>query len=319
MMPIRHIFITNPAAGKKDRTLSAASHIGQLCKRLGLEYEIFVTEYPGHAGEIVDRQRAAHPDRLLRFYACGGDGTLNEVAGAAVQHDNTQVTHYPMGSGNDFIRMFEELDRFHQLEELICGDVLELDYLQTSAGVSVNIFSVGADARISADMQKYKRLPLLSGSSAYVAAIAEHFVRGLCRPCHIAVDGQVFDGTQTLVLAANGRFYGGGFYPAPDADPADGWMDVIVVHKVSRLTAARVIGMYQKGHAKDLPEYITILRAKEMTITSTDGKPFVLNLDGENRKADAIHVRIPDRKMHFVVPKGVRVQPAGTGVLPLKK
>lgn len=319
MMPMRHIFITNPAAGKKDQTLSAAGHIGRLCKEMGLEYEIFVTEYPRHACEIVDRERAEHPDKVLRFYACGGDGTLNEVAGAAVQHDHTQVTHYPMGSGNDFIRMFHDLDRFRDLKELICGDVLELDYLQTDSGVSVNIFSVGADARISAGMQKYKRLPLLSGSAAYIAAIGEHFIRGLCRPCHIEVDGQVFDGRQTLVLAANGRFYGGGFYPAPEADPADGLMDVIIVHGVSRLTAARVIGMYQKGHSKDLPEYITMLRAKEMTITSVDGKPFVLNLDGENCTADSIRVHIPARKMHFVVPRGAHMQAPGTGVVPLKK
>ena len=82
MMPMRHIFITNPAAGKKDQTLSAAGHIGRLCKEMGLEYEIFVTEYPRHACEIVDRERAEHPDKVLRFYACGGDGTFNEtVAG----------------------------------------------------------------------------------------------------------------------------------------------------------------------------------------------------------------------------------------------
>lgn len=318
MMPVRHIFIINPAAGKKDQTLTAASHIGQLCKRLELEYEIFITEYPRHACEIVDRECQKYPDRLLRFYACGGDGTLNEVAGAAVQHENTQVAHYPMGSGNDFIRMFEDLDRFHDLEELMQGDVLELDYLQTDYGVSVNIFSIGADARISAGMQKYKRLPMLGGSAAYVASIGEHFIRGLCRPCRIEVDGQVFDGNQTLVLAANGRYYGGGFYPAPDADPADGLMDVVIVHGVSRLTAARVIGIYQKGHAKDLPEYITVLRAKEMTVTSTDGKPFVLNLDGENCTADSIRVWIPSRKMQFVVPQGTGVLPPGTGVLPLK-
>ena len=319
MMPMRHIFIANPAAGKKDQTLTAAGHIGRLCRELGLEYEIFVTEYPRHACEIVDRERAEHPDKLLRFYACGGDGTLNEVAGAAVQHDNTQVTHYPMGSGNDFIRMFRDLERFHDLKELLEGDVLELDYLQTDCGVSVNIFSVGADARISAGMQKYKRLPGLGGSAAYIASIGEHFIRGLCRPCRVEVDGRVFDGKQTLVLAANGRFYGGGFYPTPDADPTDGWMDVVIVHGVSRLTAAKVIGMYQKGHAKDLPEYITVLRAKEMTITSTDGKTFVLNLDGENRPADSLRVWVPQRKMHFVVPRGVEILPPGTGVTPLKK
>lgn len=314
MEALRHIFIVNPAAGNKDRTLSAAGQIGLLCRSLGLEYEIFVTEYPRHACEIVNRERVRHPDKPLRFYACGGDGTLNEVAGAAVQHDNTQVTHYPMGSGNDFIRMFSELDRFRDLEELVCGHVLELDYLQTDHGVSVNIFSIGADARISAGMQKYKRLPMLGGSTAYLAAIGEHFIRGLCRPCHVEVDGRVFDGKQTLVLCANGRFYGGGFYPAPDADPADGLMDIVIVHGVSRLTAARVIGQYQKGRAKEMPEHITTLRASEMRITSTDGKPFVLNLDGENCLADSIRVWVPRRKMHFVVPRGVELQPPGTGV-----
>ncbi len=318
MMPLRHIFILNPAAGKKDQTMSAAAAIGRLCKQRELEYEIFVTEYPRHASEIVDRQRAEHPDKLLRFYACGGDGTLNEVAGAAVLHEHTQVTHYPMGSGNDFLRMFCDLERFRDLEELIDGDVLDLDYLQTDQGVSVNIFSIGADARISAGMQKYKRLPFLGGSAAYIASIGEHFIRGLCRPCCVEVDGKTFEGKQTLVLAANGRFYGGGFYPAPDADPTDGLMDVVIVHAVSRLTAARVIGAYQKGHAKDLPEYITVLRAKEMTLYSTDGKPFILNLDGENRPADALRVWVPERKMHFVVPRGVSILPPGTGVAPLK-
>lgn len=310
MEPIRHVFIANPAAGKRDQTMPVASRIGEIAKRHGLNYEIFVTKYPKHASKIVDAQCEAYPDQLLRFYACGGDGTLNEVAGAAVQHPNTQVTHYPLGSGNDFIRIFgEEVERFRQLENLITGEALELDYIQTDCGVAVNIFSVGVDARISAGMQKYKRLPLITGSGAYMAAIAEHFIRGLNAPYQVEVNGRRFEGKQALVLAANGRYYGGGFHPAPEADPTDGLMDIVVVHQVARLTAARVIGAYQKGHAPALPQYMTCLRTAEMTITSGNGKPMTVNLDGERAEARQLRVWVPEEKMHFVVPRGTRVQP----------
>ena len=310
MEPIRHIFITNPAAGKRDQTMPVASWIGDLARRRGLEYDIFVTKYPKHAGKIVEEQCEAFPDRQLRFYACGGDGTLNEVASAAVRYDHAQVTHYPIGSGNDFIRIFgDQLSRFQQLEELVDGEELPLDYIQTDCGVALNIFSVGVDARIGAGMQKYKRLPLITGSGAYIAAIAEHFVRGLNEDYEVEINGQVFAGKKALVLAANGRYYGGGFHPAPLADPTDGLLDVVIVHQVARLTAARVIGAYQKGHAHELPEYMACLRTKEMRISSRNGKPMVLNLDGERADAVQLRVWVPDRKLRFVVPKGTRVQP----------
>ena len=52
----------------------------------------------------IEQEAAA--GQPLRVYACGGDGTLNECVCGAVGCDNVAVTHYPCGTGNDFVRCF---------------------------------------------------------------------------------------------------------------------------------------------------------------------------------------------------------------------
>ena len=102
----KHIFIINPAAGRSDQTAPVAGVIGELLRRRALDYEILITEAPKHATRLVAEAAARAGDRPLRFYACGGDGTLNEVATAVVRIPNAACTHFPTGSGNDFIKIF---------------------------------------------------------------------------------------------------------------------------------------------------------------------------------------------------------------------
>lgn len=101
---MRHLFLLNPRAGKYDRTQEVREKI-RLPWR-GREGAL------GGGGDAVPRPcRGAGPGRggdgeAVRIYACGGDGTLNECAVGAAGFANAAVTHYPMGSGNDFLRMF---------------------------------------------------------------------------------------------------------------------------------------------------------------------------------------------------------------------
>lgn len=74
-----------------------------------------------------------------------------------------------------------------------------------------------------------------------------NFIRGIHEHYVVDVDGQHFDGNQTLMCIANGRYYGGSFNPVPDAEPDDGLLDVLLVRDVSRATMLRVIGKYKAG------------------------------------------------------------------------
>ena len=301
---MKHVFIINPAAGKQDSTVEVAAAIRAVCVERGLEYDILPTEYPKHAVELVKKKAVEYAGEAIRFYACGGDGTLNEVAAGAAGLANVSITHYPCGSGNDFIKLFGvDCQSFKKLENLIDGKDVELDYIESDCGVCLNVFSVGLDARIASGMPKYKRIPLLQGSMAYHAATVEHLLRGLHEPYGVEIDGESYDGRYTLILAANGRFYGGGYNPVPDADPTDGTLDVLTIDAVDVLTIARIIGPYKAGHYREYPRYIKHHRAREMTVWHKDGKDLTVNLDGEIVKTPRVSLRVADHKIRFTIPQ----------------
>lgn len=310
---MKHIFLINPAAGKSDSTVGLAGQLRESCTRRGLDYDIRITEYPRHAVTLVRELAAAHPGEALRFYACGGDGTLNEVACGAAGLPNVSITHFPCGSGNDFIKLFDgEAAAFHRLEGLPDGQELEVDYIRSDRGVSLNILTVGVDARIARDMQKYKRIPLLGGSMAYNVATVENVLRGLCEDYTVEVDGVDYSGRYTLILAANGRFYGGGFCPVPEAAPTDGLLEVLLVREVSLFTVMKVIGAYKAGRHRELPRYITHLQAKSLRIAAAPGRQLTLNLDGEIVQCEDVSLEVAADKLRFAVPKGVSLLPGRT-------
>ena len=114
---MKHLFIINPRAGKKNSTGRLIDQIEQLRRNHGLDCETMLTTRPGHAEEIA--RRAAQSGEEIRIYACGGDGTLNEVANGAAGAEHIEVTVVPVGTGNDFLKNFgEDRVRFLDLEEL---------------------------------------------------------------------------------------------------------------------------------------------------------------------------------------------------------
>ncbi|MDR2655715.1 MAG: hypothetical protein LBC56_06550 [Oscillospiraceae bacterium] len=310
----RHTFIINPVAGRTDQSAEISGKIKKAAKKLGIiNYEIKISEYHRHAVEIVTDTAEKFPEDSLRFYACGGDGTLNEVAEGTIGRPNCAFTHFPSGSGNDFIKIFgaENISRFLNPESLITGDIIRLDYIDSSHGLSINILSAGIDARVARRMEKYRRV-FAGGSAAYNLSIIENVLLGLHDPYKVEIDGRRLDGRYTLIMAANGRYYGGGFYAMPDADPADGIIEVLLVKAVSRLTVAHIIGLYQKGKYKELPEIIHPYRMyKKMTISSGNNKPITLNLDGETMLVDSVTFSPGKEKLRFIVPKGLAVAAPG--------
>lgn len=302
-----HHFIINPAAGKTDRTLSIRAAVEAAFRNRPQPWRISVSAAPGDCVRLA--RRACEGGADVRLYACGGDGTLNEVVCGAAGFQNAAVTHYPCGSGNDFIKIFSAPAAFRDLGRLIDGAEAEFDLIQVGergeGGCSLNICSVGFDARIAADMNRYKSLPLLSGHGAYVLSAGLNLIKGLHAPYRVELDtGESFDRRQTLVCILNGRWYGGGFNPVPEAEPDDGMLEVLLVRAVSRFTAAAVIGSYKKGRYADYPRLIEHYRCRAVTIHTP--RPTTANLDGEIIQWDgALTFRLAEERVRFVYPRGL--------------
>ena len=299
-----HLFIINPAAGSRDRTAQYRKNIEKLCAQRGLDYRIEVSAAPGDCRRIA--REAAETGEEYRLYACGGDGTLNEVAAGAAGFPNVSVTCYRGGSGNDFIKIFDDADAFADLERLLDSKETSFDLIQCNDDISLNICSVGLDARIGTDVSHYKRLPLLSGFRAYSFSTVVNVIRGISEHYVVHINGEIIDSKQTMICICNGRYYGGGFNPVPEADPCDGLLDVLLVKKVSRLQVAGVIGKYKNGQYRKLPKLIRHLRVKELKIICD--KPTPINLDGELRMATEAAISVAPGKLRFFYPKELTFQ-----------
>ncbi|MBE6940966.1 MAG: diacylglycerol kinase family lipid kinase [Ruminococcaceae bacterium] len=296
-----HLFIINPAAGSRDRTKDYSEKIEKICTERGLDYRIEVSGAPGECTRIA--REAAQSGEKYRIYACGGDGTLNEVVSGAAGFDNVAVTVFSGGSGNDFVKLFSEPEAFFHLERLLDAEETTFDLIKCNDDFSLNICSVGLDARIGTDVANYKRIPLLSGFRAYAASTVVNVIRGIAEHYIVEVNGETIDKELTMICICNGQYYGGGFHPVPEADPTDGLLDVLLVDKVSRLQVAQVIGKYKDGRYKELPKLVRHFRTDHVTIRC-DG-PTAINLDGELRVSDVVDIRIADEKIRFFYPKGL--------------
>ena len=297
-----HLFIINPAAGSFDRTAQYREKIETVCAQKGLAYRIAVSAGPGDCARLA--REAADTGEEYRIYACGGDGTLNEVVQGAAGRENVAVTVFSGGSGNDFVKLFDDPKAFFDLERLTDAEETRFDLIDCNGDYSLNICSVGLDARIGTDVSRYKRLPLLHGFWAYAASTVVNVVKGIHEHYVVQINGETVDANQTMICVCNGRFYGGGFYAMPDADPADGMLDVLLVKKVSRLQVPAVIGKYKAGRYKELGHIAKYYRTDKVTIRC-DG-PTPINLDGELRTAQVAEMAVSDKKLRFFYPKGLR-------------
>ena len=296
-----HLFIINPAAGSRDRTKEYSVAIHDICTTRGLNYRIEVSAAPGECTRLA--REAAETGEQYRIYACGGDGTLNEVAAGAAGFDNVAITVFSGGSGNDFVKLFSDPKAFFDLERLLDAEEATFDLIDCNGDISLNICSVGLDARIGTDVANYKRIPLLSGFRAYAVSTLINVFRGIAQHYVVEVNGQEIDGEQTLICACNGRYYGGGFNPVPEADPTDGMLDILLIKKVSVLKIAQVIGKYKAGRYAELPQLVRHFRADRLTVRCD--RPNAINLDGELRVSDRVDIRISDKKLRFFYPKGL--------------
>ena len=296
---MKHLFIINPAAGQRESTEKLEAQI----RALPVEAEIVYTSQAGEAVEIT--RRAAESGEPVRIYGCGGDGTLNEVVNGAAGFDNAAVTNVPMGSGNDYLKIFgpENKMRFADLEALVNGPQAAMDLIDCNGRLGIGVVCAGVDARVADNVDRYKRLPLIRGLGAYILSLAVNVLfKGITRPTKLDAGDFHFEGDTSIICVCSGRYYGGGFMPVGDNMPDDGVIETLIVPKVSVFTFARLVGAYSKGRYKEYPDLIWPRKDSEITFASCDKRDVVVCVDGEIMRDRSFTVKLSDKKVNFFYP-----------------
>lgn len=299
---MKYLFIVNPTAGGKDQTETIRQLAESSFSGREDSFEIYVTKSPRDATDEV--RRRAKSGEELRIFACGGDGTFNECVNGAAGAENLAVAPFPSGTGNDFIRMFDDEKKlFTNLSAFFNGTVHKIDLIRANGYYSDCICSVGIDARIGAGVHRYTSLPFCKGKLAYIVSLVVELCKGLSQPMKISCGDYQMNGPVTLCCVCNGQHYGGGFHPAPDARPDDGILDIFIVGKLTLFQVIAAIGKYAKGQADDIPELITHLRSDCISIEADS--PFLLNMDGEVQTTTKAKLQLVPQCLNLLIPDGL--------------
>ncbi|MBE6734142.1 MAG: diacylglycerol kinase family lipid kinase [Ruminococcaceae bacterium] len=302
---MKHVFIINPVAGKTDRTKEIRDQIHRL--KITDPVEIHLTRSQGEAEHIA--RMAAQTGEQMRVYSCGGDGTANEVLTGIAGYNNCALGIIPIGSGNDFVRSLDSYTRedFLSVEDMVNGEEKAIDLLECQGKYSMNVFSVGFDCAVAKNVDRFKKLPHVSGSLAYKMSIVYCLFTKRKHPVKIYLDDKEFEGadynrTTLLAVAANGKYYGGGIKAAPISILDDGFIDFVHAPTLSVLKFVSIVGKYTKGMHIDNPKlpFVTFNRCKKIRFEA--GAPIDVNFDGEIFEMENPEITLLPKALRIVLP-----------------
>ena len=297
---MKHVFIINPVAGFENSFNKLSKALSAYKDKYDIT--IHVTSSIKDATTYSKEYVLANPDEEVRFYSCGGDGTLSEIANGIALCKNASLTCYPCGSGNDFVKSVGGQDKYLDLEKLFNAKSRKIDLIKVNDVYSLNVTNVGLETRVA------KVANSLKGKTKhpYTWGIVNALFTGMKHNLKVVVDGEDIHPNGNLLLASfsNGGFAGGKYNCAPRYVLDDGFMEVCHVKPVSVFTLLRLIKKYEKGmhlDDKSFEKFVTYRRAKKVEITSS--KPFDICVDGEIFTSEKFVLETIENAINFAIPE----------------
>ena len=299
---MKHVFIINPKSGKDDKKEGLLNQLKKYKDKL--DYQIYITKSSKDATRYVDEYCKQYKEDVT-FYACGGDGTLNEVVSGAIGHNNAIVSIYPCGSGNDFVKIYGGKEKFSNIEHLINGVETKIDVMRINDNYSVNVTNIGFEASVCDIANRVRRKKIIGGKRSYTSGIVASLFTARKNKCTVIADDEILiDKSILLATFANGKYVGGKYKCAPRSNNEDGLLEICIVKPISLLRFISLIGKYEKGTHLDNPKlkkFITYKQSKKIIIDTP--KESKICLDGEIYTGTHFEIENMKQVLRFIKPK----------------
>ncbi|MGI8755818.1 MAG: diacylglycerol/lipid kinase family protein [Acidimicrobiales bacterium] len=310
------LVIVNPKSAAGSTQSRWANNASDLRAHFGA-FSVAFTKKSGDGIELAKRGAASGRKFII---ACGGDGTINEVANGILQTgEDVELGIFPSGTGGDFRRTLGMPAGAREVaKSLRDGDTKTIDvgkvtfFNHQNKQVSryfLNVSSFGLSASINERVKStnfFKWLPgnTLSGKSNFAFSTLQEVLETEFMTIHVKIDDKEEKTLNTInFCVANARFFGGGMKIAPDAKINDGFFDIINIGDIK--TAKILLNAYKlyNGSHLDLDEVKSTL-AKRIEISPFDkNQAIFIETDGElPGKLPAVYEIVPNA-LKIRVPK----------------
>jgi len=279
--------IANPEAGN-GRARRYASRLERVLRSGGLSVPLHYTSAPL---EGIRLSRDALDGGARIVLAIGGDGTVNEVVNGFLQgrrsRPDAALAIAPVGTGTDFAKTLHETADPSEVLERLQGnrrkaiDAGFVEYTDLTGRPAsryfVNIAEFGSGGAVVEKVNRTTKL--LGGRMSFLLAILSTLPKYRNKNARWRVeDGPWSQARVNNFVVANGRYFGGGLMPAPNAELDDGKFDVVVIGDIDFKTVRRHLGDLRQGTHLGL-EFVSSIRGGSLETGSTEGA--LLDLDGE--------------------------------------
>ena len=279
---MKYIFIVNPNSGNAKHDIQ----LDFLQSKFSSSDEISVKEtaYQFHAKELANEAIAEKADVIV---ACGGDGTINEVASAMV---NTKIPLgiIPAGSGNGLAsNLAIPKDINKAIEIILKHNVHTIDVGRVEDKYFFSNLGFGIDAEVIKTYEENQKRTL----TGYVDASLKTLMNYKSKLFRLYIDDVIIEKNFYYLFCSNSNIAGYGISFTPKADLADGELDLLMIEDLdvfeqfyfSVLVLAKKIDLLEKANYK---------KVKKFKIESLDGEPITYQLDGEINKSSSLKVKV---------------------------
>jgi lipid kinase YegS len=270
-------------------------------RETGRAVEIVVTEKPGDAPRLAkEAVEDARRGLIGTIVAGGGDGTINEVFGAAVEAGPPEGCTFavlPLGTANDFARSIGvPADDLTHAMMIAAGDTARpIDIGRFDGKPFFNMATGGFGARVTAetDPDLKKRL----GGLAYLVTGVSRFGDLSGSTGRFRAEGFEWEGAFIAVAIGNGRQAGGGVALCPDAVLDDGLLDLTILPEMTGVErATALLDWINPVSATALPDAMA-KTVQSAWIEFESHEHLFVNLDGETVETTAFRVEIVPKSL----------------------